>query len=85
MRLKSTTPNAIFLALGHAVVQNPSTTTWRILVPKVKIVIQAARLDVLQEMPGASQGRLELSISAKDHEAAEKFVADLHQHDEKSV
>jgi hypothetical protein len=49
----------------------------------VKIVIQAARMDVLQDMPSASQGRIELGISAKDHEAAEKLVADLHQDEEK--
>jgi hypothetical protein len=49
----------------------------------VKIVIQAARMDVVQDLPGASQGRIELSISAKDHAAAEKLVADLHQNEEK--
>ena len=48
----------------------------------VKVVIQAARLDVLQGLPGVSQGRIELGISARDHEAAEKLVADLHQDDD---
>ena len=48
----------------------------------VRIVIQAARMDVLQDFPGASQGRIELGISAKDHEAATKLVADLHQDDD---
>jgi hypothetical protein len=48
----------------------------------VRIVIQAARMDVLQDMPTASQGRIELSVSRKDYDAAEKFVADLHQKDE---
>jgi hypothetical protein len=50
-----------------------------------KIVIQAARMDVLQDMPGASQGRIEVSVSKKDRDAAEKFVADLHEHDEKAT
>jgi hypothetical protein len=48
----------------------------------VKIVIQAARMDVLQDLPGATQGRIELGISGRDHDAAEKLVADLHQADE---
>lgn len=51
----------------------------------VTIVIQAARMDVLQELPGASQGRIELGIAAKDHAAAEKLVADLHQEDDKAA
>jgi hypothetical protein len=45
----------------------------------VKIVIQATRMDVLQDLPGASQARIELGISAKDYKAAQKLVADLHQ------
>lgn len=45
----------------------------------VKIVIQAARMEVLQDMPGSSQGRIELSIAAKHRDAAEKFVAELHE------
>ena len=44
----------------------------------VKIVIQAGRLEVLKDMPGASQGRIELSIARKDRDAAEAFVADLY-------
>ncbi len=45
----------------------------------VKIVIQARRMDVLQDVPGASQGRVELHISRKDYNQADKFVADLHE------
>ena len=41
--------------------------------------LQAARMVVFKDMPGASQGRLELSIARKDREAAEKFVAGLHE------
>lgn len=51
----------------------------------VKIVIQTARMDVLEDMPGASQGRIVLKISGKDSEAAEAFVANLHQQDEKPI
>ena len=45
----------------------------------VKIVLQAARMETLQDMPGASQGRIELSIARKDRDAAETFVAGLHE------
>ena len=48
----------------------------------VKIVVQAGRLETLKDVPGMSQGRVELSIARKDRDAAEKFVADLHQSDE---
>ena len=44
----------------------------------VKIVIQADRMEAFQDVPGASQGRLELSISRKNYEAAEDFVYYLH-------
>ena len=50
----------------------------------VKIVLQAARMETLQDVPGMSQGRVELCIARKDREAAEQFVGDLHQ-DEASV
>jgi len=45
----------------------------------VKIVIQTRRLETLQDVPGASQGRVELCISRKNVAAAEKFVDDLHE------
>jgi hypothetical protein len=50
-------------------------TTWL----GVKIVLQAAQLEALQGMPGASQGRIELSVARKDRDAAERFVAGLHE------
>jgi hypothetical protein len=50
-------------------------TTWL----GVKIVLQATRLEALQGMPGASQGRIELSVARKDRDAAERFVAGLHE------
>jgi hypothetical protein len=55
-------------------------TTWL----GVTIVIQAAKLDTLKEVPRSSQGRVELSIARKDADAAEKFVASLHEEDGKS-
>jgi hypothetical protein len=51
----------------------------------VKIVVQVARMDVLQDVPGASRGRIELCIAGKDYGAAEKPVASLHQDEEKSA
>src|SRR5262249_8354394 len=50
-------------------------TTWL----GVTIVIQAARLETLKEVPGTSQGRVELSIARKDREAADRLVANLHE------
>lgn len=52
-------------------------TTWL----GVTIVIQAARLETLKDVPGMNQGRVELSIARKDRDAAEKLVADLHEAD----
>jgi hypothetical protein len=48
----------------------------------VKIVVQTRRMDVLQGVPGASQGRIELCVSRKNAAAAEKFVDNLHENDE---
>ena len=48
----------------------------------VKILIQTRRMDALQDVPGASQGRIELCISRKNYAIAEKFVADLHETDD---
>ena len=48
----------------------------------VKIVLQANRLDVFRDMPGASQGRVELSVARNDRDAAERFVAGLHEQGE---
>ena len=46
------------------------------------IVLQAARMETLQDVPGMSQGRVELSVARKDRDAAEQFVAGLHQEEE---
>jgi hypothetical protein len=54
-------------------------TTWL----GVKIVIQAGGLETLKEIPGMSGGRIELSVARKDRQAAEKFVTDLHECDER--
>jgi hypothetical protein len=45
----------------------------------VKIVLQAAKMETLKDVPGMSQGRVELSIARKDRHAAEKLVADLYE------
>jgi len=52
-------------------------TRWR----GVTIIIQASRMDAFEGMPGASQGRVELSIARKDCDAAEKLVADLYENE----
>ena len=48
---------------------------------RAKIVIQATNMDVFQNVPTASQGRVELSIARKDHQAAEEFVAGANDND----
>ncbi len=53
-------------------------TTWCGL----KIVIQTASLEPLKEIPGMSQGKVELSIARKDVPAAEAFVDGLYTQDE---
>ncbi|QVL32673.1 hypothetical protein KIH39_01780 [Telmatocola sphagniphila] len=47
----------------------------------VTIVLQAARIETLKDIPGMSHGRVEFSVARKNRDAAEKFVADLHQED----
>ena len=48
----------------------------------LKIVLQAASMEALQDVPNMSQGRVELSIARKNREAAEQFVAGLYQEGE---
>lgn len=50
----------------------------------MKIVLQAARMETLKDVPGMSQGRVELSIARKHRDAAERFVAGLHQDENSS-
>jgi hypothetical protein len=45
----------------------------------VKIVMQASRMELVKDVPGASQGRVELHIARKHRDLAERFVADLHE------
>ena len=45
----------------------------------VKLVIQTNRLDTLKDVPGMSQGRIELSIARKDVEDAEQFVENFYE------
>ncbi len=44
----------------------------------VKIVIQTSNLETLKDVPGMSQGRIELSVAKKDAEDAEQFIDDFY-------
>jgi hypothetical protein len=48
----------------------------------VKIILQAADLATLKEIPGMSQGKVELSIARPDAALAEAFVDSLHTQEE---
>ncbi len=61
-----------------AIVKGWFGTTWLGL----KIVLQAARMDSLEDVPGMSQGRVALSVARKDRNAAEQLVAGLYQESE---
>ena len=43
-----------------------------------KLVLQTTNVELLSELPAASQGRVRLTIARKDIEAAELFVEDFH-------
>jgi hypothetical protein len=45
----------------------------------VKIVLQGKNLTTLKDVPGMSQGRVELNVARKDVAAAERFVDGLHE------
>lgn len=49
-------------------------TTWF----GVDIVLQAAKLETLKDVPGMSQGKVVLEVERKDSAAAERLVAALH-------
>jgi hypothetical protein len=44
----------------------------------IKLVIQTTSLETLKDVPGTSQGRIELSIARKDVEVAEQFLEDFY-------
>jgi hypothetical protein len=44
----------------------------------IKLVIQVSHMDWLQDMPDATQGRMNLRIARADRPAAEAFVDRLH-------
>jgi hypothetical protein len=46
-----------------------------------KIIVQAAHLETLKDVPGMNQGRIELSVARKDRHAAERLVDGLHTED----
>ncbi len=47
------------------------------------MVIQVARMETVKDIPGMTQGRLELGIARRDRPAAAKLVADLQFPDRK--
>lgn len=49
-----------------------------------RIVIQTTRLALLQNVPGARQGRVELTIARADRAAAEQFVTGLYIQDQEA-
>lgn len=49
----------------------------------VKIVLQGVSMETLKDVPGMSQGKVELSVARKDRDAAEKLVAGLHEESDK--
>src|SRR4051812_44306309 len=44
-----------------------------------KLVLQTTNIELLNELPEASQGRVRLKIARKDIEAAKQFVEDFHR------
>jgi hypothetical protein len=46
------------------------------------LILQTTNLQLLDDMPAASQGRVQLKIARKDMEAAERFVEDFHSRHE---
>jgi hypothetical protein len=45
----------------------------------VKIELQGVRMESLKDVPGMCQGKVVLGIARKDRDAAERFVAGLHE------
>ena len=46
------------------------------------LMLQTTNLQLLDDLPAASQGRVQLKIVRKDMEAAERFVEDFHDRHE---
>src|SRR5689334_12025579 len=44
-----------------------------------KLVLQTSNVELLSELPEASQGRVELKIARRDVEAAKRFVEEFHE------
>jgi hypothetical protein len=51
----------------------------------VKLVLEVAQMEALQDVPGMSQGRVKLEIARKDLQAAETFVEELHRRQEQNT
>jgi hypothetical protein len=45
-------------------------------------MLQTTNIELLSDLPAASQGRVRLKITRKDIEAAERFVEDFHDRHE---
>ena len=45
-------------------------------------MLQTTNIQLLDDLPAASQGRVRLKIARKDIEAAERFVDDFHERHE---
>jgi hypothetical protein len=48
----------------------------------VKLELQTTNVELLSNLPGASQGRVQMKIARKDIEAAERFVDEFHDRPE---
>jgi hypothetical protein len=46
------------------------------------LMLQTTNIQLLDDLPAASQGRVQLKIARKDVEAAERFVEDFHDRHE---
>jgi hypothetical protein len=46
------------------------------------LMLQTTNIQLLDDLPAASQGRVQLKIARKDIEAAERFVEDFHDRHE---
>jgi hypothetical protein len=49
------------------------------------LMLQTTNLQILNDLPAASQGRVQLKIARKDIEAAERFVEGFHDRHEHSA
>ena len=65
----------IYIPIGDVV---SLTLTKGLLGIGVKLVLQTSNVDLFSDLPGASQGRVQLGIARRDIDDAEQFLADFH-------